>query len=103
MIGIELYIGNKTEDLIKNMSINYKGSQDILLYGNPRTIETVLQGGFQQKHELLIVPLKYQFPMIKMYLKYSVNGETVYENITLPNSMLKLASHGNLSKRDFVA
>ena len=38
-----------------------------------------------------------------MYLKYSVNDETIYENITLPNSMLKLASHGNISKRDFVA
>jgi len=63
----------------------------------------VLQGGYQQKHELLIVPLNYQFPLIKMYLKYTVNDETVYENITLPNSMLKLASHGNISKRDFVA
>lgn len=50
LIGIELYIGNKSEGLIKNMSINYKGSQEILLYGNPRTVETVLQGGYQHKH-----------------------------------------------------
>lgn len=35
-------------------------------------------GGYQHKHELLVVPLNYTFPFIKMYLKYSVNDETIY-------------------------
>ena len=102
MISIELYIGNKSQDIIKNLSIDYKGNSDLLLYGNPRTAETILEGGYQSRHELLVVPLNYQFPFIKMHLKYSINGETVHENITLPNSILKLAAHGKLSKRQFV-
>jgi hypothetical protein len=78
LIGIELYIGNKTDEMIKNMSINYKGNQEVLLYGNPRTVESVLLGGYQLKHELLIVPLSYQFPLIKMLLKYSINNDTFF-------------------------
>jgi hypothetical protein len=69
------------------------------LYGNPRTIETILEGGYQSKHELLVVPLNYQFPFIKMNLKYSVNGDTVFESISLPNSVVKLAANGKLSKK----
>lgn len=75
LIGIEMFIGNKTDELLKNMSITYKGNQDVLLYGNPRTVDSVLMGGYQMKHELLVVPLSYQFPLIKMTLKYSVNNE----------------------------
>jgi hypothetical protein len=81
------------------MSIEYKGNSDVLLYGNPRAIDTLLEGGYQCKHELIVIPLNYQFPFIKMYLKYATNGETFYENITLPNSILKLASYRNLSKK----
>jgi hypothetical protein len=50
LIGMEMFIGNKTEELLKNMSITYKGNQDVLLYGNPRTVDSVLMGGYQMKH-----------------------------------------------------
>jgi hypothetical protein len=32
------------------MSIDYKGNQNVLLYGNPRTVDSLLEAGYQSKH-----------------------------------------------------
>ncbi len=37
-----------------------------------------------------------------MYVRYEVNGEKCEERIVLPNSIVKFAENGKLSKKEFV-
>jgi hypothetical protein len=47
---------------------------DILLYANPRTIESSITRGDQNKIDLIIIPIKVPFPMLTMTAKYSISG-----------------------------
>ena len=72
--SIELFIGNKTEDEIINLAIEYKGESNLLLYGNPKTVQTYLTPGYQTKQELVIALLNHRPSFIRMYLRYQING-----------------------------
>lgn len=100
--SIELFIGNKTEDEIINLAIEYKGEPNMLLYGNPKTVQTYLTPGYQTKQELVIVPLDHRPGFIRMYLRYQISGEAIEEKIILPNSIVKLTETANLTKKEFV-
>ena len=50
ILSIELFIGNKTDDDIINLSIEYKGESNVLLYGSPKCVQAYLSPGYQTKH-----------------------------------------------------
>jgi hypothetical protein len=46
----------------------------MLLYGNPKKVEGTLLPGVQIKQELVIAPLDNRPTLIKMYVRYEVDG-----------------------------
>jgi hypothetical protein len=74
----------------------------MLLYGNPKKVEGKLLPGMQIKQELVIAPLDNRPTLIKMYVRYEVNGEGREERIVMPNSIVKFVENFKLSKKEFV-
>ena len=73
----------------------------MLLYSNPRTLESSIARGDQNKIDLMIVPVKVPFPMLVMTMRYSIQGEMSEHKVVIPNSVLKLAHFMNISKEEF--
>ena len=100
-IELNLFIGNKTNDVIKDFQIEYKADKNQLLYASPRSVDSLISAGFQNKHDLMIIPLKVPFSFMVGNVSYSYQNTSVHTTIALPNSILKLASYMETDRRQF--
>ena len=92
-ISLNIFIGNKTQELIKDFQVDYKGDANQLLYANPREVESVIAPGYQNKQQLMIATIRLPFIFLTMNLSYRYQHSQVLTSIVLPNSVLKFASY----------
>jgi hypothetical protein len=59
--------------------------------------------GEQNRIDLVIIPLKPQFPLLRMNLRYEIGGYEHAHSIVLPNSALKFVHFMEVSKQDFLS
>ena len=88
-----MFIGNKTNDVIKEFQIEYKADKNQLLYANPRKVDTVIPAGYQNKHDLMIIPLKFPISFMIGNISYTYQNSNIHTTVALPNSILKFASY----------
>ena len=101
LLELNLFFGNKTSDLIRDFQIEYKGGGNQLLYANPRHADSVIPAGYQNKHDLIVVPLKSSFEFIVGHLRYTYRSTPVHTTVTLPNSMTQFAAYREASREEF--
>jgi hypothetical protein len=98
---LNLFVGNKTEDSIKELQVEYKADANQLLYANPRNIDMTVPPGYQNKQDLMITELYVPYSFMTMNLSYQFNGSPTYTSIVLPNSILKFASYREITLKEF--
>ena len=54
--------------------------------------------GEQNKIDLVIIPLKPQFPLLTMNMKYEIAGNEHRHMVVIPNSVLKFVYFMDISK-----
>ena len=101
LLELNVFFGNKTSDLIRDFQIEYKGGGNQLLYANPRHADSVIPAGYQNKHDLIVVPLKSSFEFIVGHLRYTYRGTPVHTTVALPNSMTQFAAYREASREEF--
>jgi hypothetical protein len=69
-----------------------------LLYAHPKEIERSAMKGEQNKIDLVIIPLKPQFPLLTMNIKYEMSGNEHHHMVIIPNSVLKFVYFMEISK-----
>ena len=79
--------------MIKDFQIEYKADKNQLLYANPRNVDSVIPAGYQNKHDLMIIPLKHPFSFLVGNVSYSYQNTSIHTTVALPNSILKFASY----------
>ena len=80
--------------------MEYKGDPNQLLYANPKNVDSIIPSGYQNKHDLLITPLRVPFSLITMHISYRFQNSEIMTSIVLPNSVLKFASYMRISKQE---
>ena len=90
---MNLFFGNKTNDLIRDFQVEYKGDSNQILYGNPRNVDSVIPAGYQNKHDLIVIPTEKSFQFIVGNVSYTYTNTLVHTTVVLPNSMMKFANY----------
>ena len=73
--------------------MEYKADKNQLLYANPRHADSVIPAGYQNKHDLMIVPIKAPFSFMVGNISYNYQNTEIHTTVALPNSILKLSSY----------
>lgn len=95
---LNIFIGNKTEEGIKDFQVEYKADSNQLLYANPRNVDSIIPGGYQNKHDLMIAPINVPYCLMTMNISYKFKNTGYMTSIVLPNSVLKFASYMKINR-----
>jgi hypothetical protein len=70
---LNIFIGNKTEDGIKEFRAEYKADKNQILYASPKNVDSIIPAGYQCKHDLVITPMAVPFSFMSMHISYKFN------------------------------
>lgn len=75
-----MFVGNKTDYQITHLETEFEGDRSkivpysaVLIYSNPKKINSIIEPGYQAKQELLVIPVDVPFNLINLRLKFMLN------------------------------
>jgi len=72
-----------------------------MLLGNPKNVDSIIPAGYQNKHDLMIVPIDVPFSLITMNISYKFKNEKISTCVVLPCSILKFAFYLRIDNNTF--